>query len=263
MATLTYDPAADPEVINSIQEDEQESMEIGERLEQEQNELLAGKFSDPEELEKAYLELQRKFSSRDTSSSHEEEEPTEQQEEEPDTEEEEEEGPGLEEFYARLAEEADAGEFSEDTLEAISGLEPAEVAQLIADARQQQQEVETQQPEVDVNYFYNMAGGEENYRQMTQWAAQNLPREEIEAFDSVVEQGDPMALYWAVQALQARFAANEGFEGELYTGKEGSRPSGFRSQAELIAAMDDPRYDSDPAYRADVEAMLERSNLQF
>ena len=38
----------------------------------------------------------------------------------------------------------------------------------------------------------------------------------------------------------------------------------FRSQAELVAAMNDRRYDSDPAYRQDVIQKLERSdNLSF
>ena len=38
----------------------------------------------------------------------------------------------------------------------------------------------------------------------------------------------------------------------------------FRSQAELVSAMSDPRYDEDPAYRQDIIAKLERSNnLQF
>ena len=37
----------------------------------------------------------------------------------------------------------------------------------------------------------------------------------------------------------------------------------YRSQAELVAAMSDPRYDSDPAYRADVIEKLELSDLQF
>ena len=37
----------------------------------------------------------------------------------------------------------------------------------------------------------------------------------------------------------------------------------FRSQAELVAAMDDPRYEKDPAYRQDVERKLENSNINF
>jgi hypothetical protein len=42
-----------------------------------------------------------------------------------------------------------------------------------------------------------------------------------------------------------------------------SRGDVFRSQAQLIAAMSDPRYDNDPAYRADVVEKLERSDVEF
>ena len=43
----------------------------------------------------------------------------------------------------------------------------------------------------------------------------------------------------------------------------GNRGQVYRSQAELVAAMGDPRYESDPAYRADVVSKLEQSDLQF
>ena len=39
--------------------------------------------------------------------------------------------------------------------------------------------------------------------------------------------------------------------------------TGFRSQAELVEAMSDPRYETDPAYRADVIALLENSDIEF
>jgi len=54
-----------------------------------------------------------------------------------------------------------------------------------------------------------------------------------------------------------------GVEGNLVQGKPPSTGSGFRSQAELVQAMSDPRYDSDPAYRQDVARKLERSNISF
>ena len=59
MATLTYDPtpADQPE----FSEEEMESLAIGERMEQEQQQLLAGKYEDAAALEKAYLELQGKL----------------------------------------------------------------------------------------------------------------------------------------------------------------------------------------------------------
>ena len=57
--TLTYDPtpADNPE----FNEAEQEALAIGERAAAEQQEMLAGKFKDAEELEKAYIELQKKL----------------------------------------------------------------------------------------------------------------------------------------------------------------------------------------------------------
>ena len=56
--TLTYDPTpADPEVLTG---DEQESLKIGEELLAQQDQLLAGKYKDAQELEKAYVELEKK-----------------------------------------------------------------------------------------------------------------------------------------------------------------------------------------------------------
>jgi len=37
----------------------------------------------------------------------------------------------------------------------------------------------------------------------------------------------------------------------------------YRSQAEVVRAMSDPKYENDPAYRQDVYNKLERSNLEF
>ena len=62
MATLTYDPtpADQPE----FTPDEQDSIQVGEALEQQQQQLLAGKYESAQELEKAYVELQRKLGDR-------------------------------------------------------------------------------------------------------------------------------------------------------------------------------------------------------
>ena len=57
MATLTYDPSEQAE--GELTTEEQESLEVGEKLAEQQNELLAGKFKDAEELEKGYIELQK------------------------------------------------------------------------------------------------------------------------------------------------------------------------------------------------------------
>lgn len=262
MATLTYDPSTDPEAYAEIEADEQESLQIGEQLEQEQNALLAGKYRDAEELERAYIELQRKLGSR----SQEEDEVEETDEEvEAETEDTEEEAPGYQ-FLERLAEEAKAGEFSEELIDQLDQMSARDIAEMFLDYRENIPEQTEQQAisDEDLDYYYNMVGGQDQYQNMVSWAAQNLTPEEIQAFDQVVDRGDPFSVYFAVQALNYRFLNSEGFEGELLTGRE-PRSGGdvFRSTAELVRAMDDPRYDSDPAYRMDIEAKLERSNLQF
>ena len=55
-----------------------------------------------------------------------------------------------------------------------------------------------------------------------------------------------------------------GSEGQLLTGRGAAESNAvFRSQSELVQAMNDPRYDNDPAYRSDVMAKLENSDLGF
>ena len=60
--TLTYDPGtSDVTSSENLTEQEQESLKVGEELAEQQNQLLAGKYKDAEELEKAYVELQKKL----------------------------------------------------------------------------------------------------------------------------------------------------------------------------------------------------------
>jgi hypothetical protein len=263
MATLMYDAALDPDYAAEIEADEQESLAIGEELEAQQDQLLAGKFQDAAELERAYVELQRKLGSREDAV--EEEEEYEDEDTEEVDEEDEEEGPGYE-FLQQLAEEAETGEFSDETLEALDGMSARDVAEMFLEYKDNAPDVAEAEviSDADLDYYYDLVGGQEQYSQMVGWAAQNLTAEEVQAFDQVVDRGDPLSVYFAVQALAFRYANAEGFEGELLTGSDPrSSADVFRSTAELVRAMDDPRYDSDPAYRMDVEAKLERSNLEF
>ena len=62
MAELTVNTERDPDVLT---EDELDSLRVGEELQAEQQDMLAGKFRDAEELEKAYIELQRKMGAGD------------------------------------------------------------------------------------------------------------------------------------------------------------------------------------------------------
>ena len=61
--TLSYDNTPQTEVLSR---EEQNSLEVGEKLVAEQEGLLAGKYNNPQELEKAYLELQSKLGQGET-----------------------------------------------------------------------------------------------------------------------------------------------------------------------------------------------------
>lgn len=211
--TLSYQEAPQPE----LNADEQNSLEIGEQMQQDQEQLLAGKYSSPEQLEKAYLELQSKLGAQEP-----------EQEEEPAKE------PAPQE-----------DESEEDESEEADDSKP-------------------QLTQEDVDYLQDLAGGKDGYESMLKWAASSVEQKEIDMYDAVMENGDPNSVYFAVQAMLSKYNDATGSEGKLLTGKGSSNiQSEFRSQAELVKAMSDPRYDSDPAYRNDIMQQLERSNLNF
>jgi hypothetical protein len=200
------------EAQGELNAEEQNSLEIGEQMAQEQETLLAGKYNSTEQLEQAYLELQQKLGSDEGDESADDEGEADDSE-----------------SYEETDEEEEAG-LTDDDIEALQ----------------------------------DMAGGEEEYQQMLNWAGENLSDEEIDMYDSVMDSGDPAACLFSIQALMARYGEGTGVDGELLTGSDPiSTVQGFRSQQELVAAMSDPRYESDPAYRADVINMLENSDVEF
>ena len=85
------------------------------------------------------------------------------------------------------------------------------------------------------------------YKKGTEWAAANLNQSEISSFDKVVSTGDPNVIELAVAGLKAKYDNSNGYEGRMLTGKSTSSTDVFRSQAQLVQAMADPRYDNDPA----------------
>jgi len=229
--------------------DEQESLQIGEEMEAQQEQRLAGKYKNAEELEAAYLELQKKLG----------EKPSEEEVEEPQEEE-----SSDASLLDQLWEEAKAENYSQETLQKLAKADPNELAKMYLDYRSKaENSSQPQMTEADATNLKNAVGGEAQYNEMIGWASQNMTEQEIELYDSIMDRGDPAAAYFAVQALAYRYQDANGVEGNLVQGKPPSTGSGFRSQAELVQAMSDPRYDSDPAYRQDVARKLERSNISF
>lgn len=254
MATLTFDPTEAQE--GEFTADELDSLQVGEALQQQQEQLLAGKFRDAEDLEQAYIELQRKLGDPSQRNAEEvEEAPQEEEPEQLDT-----------NFLERLWEESQ-GEYTEETLDALQNMDPADLAQMYLEFRSQVEEGVSQGEvltEGDVQALQGIVGGQDQYAQMMGWAQETLSEQEISMYDSVMEKGDPLACYFAVNALALRYQDVQGYDGQMLTGKApATQQQGFRSQAELVRAMSDPRYDNDPAYRADIAAKLEVSDLNF
>ena len=119
--------------------------------------------------------------------------------------------------------------------------------------------------EDQANQLFEMVGGEQAYKSMVDWAGQNFTKEEVEMYDDVMSKGDPSSIFFAVQALNGKYTDAVGNDGQLLTGKRSAaqQDAQFRSQQELVQAMNDPRYDNDPAFRDDVIRKLQNSDIEF
>ena len=115
--------------------------------------------------------------------------------------------------------------------------------------------------DADVSEVQQIAGGKAQYDNLTQWATNNLPAEEVRAFDEVMNTGNKAAVKFAVKALNSQYEDAVGRTPDLVTGRTSTRGDRYRSMAEVVRDMGDPRYETDPAYRNDIMQKLERSNL--
>ena len=258
MATLTYDPTEQAE--SELSTEEQESLEVGEKLAEQQSEMLAGKFKTAEDLEQGYIELQKKLGEPKEEKA-EPEQPEAKEEEKPEEKEETVDAA----FLDTLWEEAQADKFTKETLSKLEDMKPQDVAQMYLDYRSEAKEPQGQQfTEENINDLKGVAGGDEGYTEMMTWAKANLKEAEVNMYDQVMDQGNPLAAFFAVQALKYRFDDAKGIDGEMLQGKAAkSIGDTFKSQAQVVKAMSDPQYDKDPAYRQAIYDKLERSNLQF
>jgi len=290
---IAYDPSDDPEAIAAREAEEADSLEVGEQMMKDQQDLLAGKYKNAEELEKAYMELQQRFSKGDDEEESVEEEEYEETAEESDEPYE----------YERYDEDGDVNfesvkEAYGDKLAEVfqeSGIDPWEMndhfmendgtltnemydqlneagfSDTIIDAylgglRAQAGQADLVEAPIlndsEISEIKNLAGGDEGYEQVTQWASENLNEADIEAFDEVINTGNKAAVRFAVKALVSQFEDAMGRDADLVTGKSTNKGAPYRSMAEVVRDMQDPRYERDEAYRMDIMQKLERSNLK-
>ena len=277
--TIRYDTSDDPVVAQSIAEKEAESLRIGEELMAKQDKMLAGKYKSAEDLEAAYLELQKKLG--DT---------PETEQAEPETEYElytddgsvnydtanelygeqlgnlfksndidpfamskhfeENNGTLADDMYDKLATAGLSKEVVDNYLLGVRGelgIEPKQASPVLSDS--------------EIKDLKNIAGGERGYDNLMDWAGNNLTEQDAKSYDDVLATGNASAIKFAIKALMGQYEDANGRDSKIVTGKESSTEN-YRSMAEVVRDMNKPEYQSDEAFRDDVLRKLSASNLK-
>jgi len=239
----------------------------------DENGLYAGKFKSVEDLVGSYKELEGKLGAIDQTR----EEPegnAEEQTEETETETKESDF-NAEEFYgdglASVLEEvgidaqdisnrfAENDEISEDD---YSKLGEAGFSKQIIDTYLDGLRNAGMAGEVDAQGIKDAVGGDETYGKMVSWAMENLPAEQVQSFNKLTDTGDGPAIKLAVQGIYSQYNNAMGIEPDLYSGRTANAGvTPFRTTAEVVTAMGDPRWEKDAAYTDNVKARLAGSNV--
>ena len=292
--TLTIDPTPPAEIAGeqegvSLTAEEQDSLAVGEKIQGEQETLLAGKYKSAEELEKAYGELEKKLGeSGQQEETTDSTETTESQDEpksylEDGTVNYESVNEAYGETLGNIFKEGNVdpwsisehfhtnnGTITDDMYKSLedAGLSRASIDSYLAGrSTQMGYETAAEEPEVtqsDIDSIQSSIGGSDEYGKLVDWAGSNLDQKSIDSFDNLLSTGNVQMIKLAVLGIKAKYDEANGYEGRMLQGKA-PQTSGnvFRSQAELVQAMSDSRYENDPAYRQDVIEKLDRSDMQF
>ena len=278
--TIRYDTSDDPVAAQAIAEKEAESLKIGEELMEKQDKRLAGKYKSAEELETAYLELQKKLGETPASTAEDTAEPAQEFE-----------------FYA------DDGSVNYETANQVYGeqlsntfkdndIDPFEMNKhfvenngTLSDEMYERlgkagltknlvdsylkgvrEEVGFDAPaatltDAEIADVKNVANGEEGYQSLMDWAGKTLSKEDQDNYDTVLATGNKTAIKFAVKALMGQYEDANGRDSKLVTGKESPQDT-YRSMAEVVRDMNKPEYTQDEAFRDDVIRKLSASNLK-
>lgn len=223
-----------------------------EALADEKPQWLPEKFKSPEDLAKAYLELEKKVGGSKKT----DEPKADESKDAPDAAKAAKEVIGVQSFEQYSQEFMNDGALSEDSYKT---LEQKGFGKDIVDAfiKGQQALLSSQ-----INEVYSEVGGQEAYQNMIQWAEESLGADEIDTFNGLINSGNQQQTMLAVRGLQSRYQSQNKAP-KLIGGSPATANStqAYRSTAELVTAMSDPRYKVDPAYRRDVERRLEHSDI--
>jgi hypothetical protein len=246
--------------------------------EQEEQQRILGKFNSPEELAKAYQELERKLGQGAQPNPASEDAPPSQ-------------GYTAEqavEIYGQEAVEAVAGKglnLAEVMWQADQGQDISSHYDTLAEAFNVPRQLveayvtKTQAPPAaaadspvlsaaDATELKAMVGGDEGFQQLSAWAQQNLESAELADYNAVVDSGNKQAISWALKAIQAKASATAApAEPKLISGGRPPAVEKFESKQQVLDAMSKRNdkgqklYDVDDAYRQKVRELLARSDV--
>ena len=280
--TIRYDTSEDPVVANEIAEKEAESLKIGEELMNKQDKMLAGKYKSAEDLEAAYLELQKKLGNSDSTleTAEAESEPAQELEYYSDD------GSVNYETANDMYGEQLSNTFKENNIDPFAmskhfaenngtlseemygqlnkaGFSNEIIDNYLAGVRSEAG-VEKAEPvltEAEIAEVKAVANGEEGYQALMDWAGQNLNQTAINEYDAVLKTANKTAIKFAVSALMGKYEDSQGRDSRVVTGKESATET-YRSMAEVVRDMNKPEYKSDEAFRDDVIRKLAASKLK-
>ena len=138
-----------------------------------------------------------------------------------------------------------------------------------AEPQKQEDELTPEQIGKVIQAVFEQSGGEQKYHAMANWAAKNMDSSDVLKFNADIQSGDMGRAVQAVKAMQYDYMTQTGYEPRLLGGRAPTTegPKGFQSEAQVVAAMNDPRYRQgpaqDPAYVAEVEERLAASANVF
>lgn len=253
-AGVQVDPGDDPPRKEEAEAEEAARAEAAKAAKEGRDPQLPEKFKSVEDLAKAYRELEQRQGSKPTQLPKigESAIPTPKPGEEPAK------GTVTPEELAALTDEfAQKGQLTDESYTKLTerGIPRPLVDQYIAG--------QMALGEQRVAQVLDAAGGKDNYLAMIQWADANLNPAEKASFNESVQKGDIGRATFAVRGLAAQFTQARGQTPQLLKGRptSGDGPAPFRDIAEWESAVNDPRYDKSEAFRKDVIARLERSNI--
>lgn len=201
---------------------------------------LPEKFNSPEDMAKSYAELERKLSSGEPEA----EEASESEEVSP--------TPAVDSLIGSAEQEfMSTGQLSDATFDALAAAGiPRETVEAVRDMR-------IREAESNRSAIVQEFGGDDRVGAMQTWAADHYDDTMIDRLNGMLNSGDYSQTRMAMAMISTDYDRTVGStEPQRTIGGVRSGPEGFRSTAEMLEAINDPRYKSDDAYRSDVERKI-------